>query len=358
MSIRFDLSAKQDITNSFNSTFRTNLVKTLSIIQEEKSQLVQHSNKLQANYETKIENILIENEVLNEKCNSLNKLNFEQQKQMQKMFLEMDEKKEQSERQANKKIDEIKRLKQMLNLSNEKIKYLNQKHSIEIENLRKKFNKDFDQLRFNNENITIRNGELSRSNLELRKKIQQLESDLKDANEKSFINKQNAELQTKQKKELKEETEKAACNLKKEIQSLELLRDEYLKKSQQQQESVEHMLKQLGSFQSELSGLIERNTKLNEKLKKANSLSDLYKNKYHELKKFLQRELSKIKLIDDKENKNLQLQQEKLIISHTERLYETNKRIKDLIRDLKIEDILGDKSEDLSCLNTKELEIE
>ncbi len=319
----------------------------MGTIQEEKAQLLQQSNKQQTNYETKIENILIENEVLNEKCNSLNKLNFEQQKQMQKMFQELDEKKESSERQANKKIDEIKRLKQMLNLSNEKIKYLNHKHSVEIENMKKRFSKDFDQLRFNNENNTIRNGELSRSNLELRKKLHQLEIDLKDVNEKSFVHKQNAELQCKQKKELKEETDRTISKLKKDIESLESLREEYLIKNKNQQESVEVMLKQLDSFQKELSNLVEQNTKLNDKLKKANQSSESYHKKYYALKGFLKNELGKIKITEEKENKYLKIQQEKLINNHTERLYETNKKIKDLIRELKIEDILNDKSDSL-----------
>jgi hypothetical protein len=325
----------------------------LSIIQEEKAQLLQQSNKLQTNYETKMENILIENEVLNEKYNSLNKLSFEQQKQMQKMFQELDEKKEIFERQANKKLDEIKRLKQMLNLSNEKIKYLNQKHRIEIENIKKRLSKDLDQLRFNNENNTIRNGELSRSNLELRKKLHQLEIELKDTSEKLFVNKQNAELQCKQKKELKEETEKATSKLKKEIESLESLREEYLIKNKNQQESVDLMLKQLNSFKKELSDLVEQNTKLTEKLKKANQASELFKNKYYTLKEFFKKELCKIKIIDEKDNKNLKIQQEKFNNTHTEYLYETNRKIKDLIRELKIEDILNDKSDSF----TNELEI-
>ena len=50
--------------------------------------------------------------------------------------------------------------------------------------------------------------------------MHQLEIELKDTSEKLFVNKQNAELQCKQKKELKEETEKATSKLKKEIESL------------------------------------------------------------------------------------------------------------------------------------------
>lgn len=256
------------------------------------------------------------------------------------MFQELDEKKELTQKHAVKKSDEIKRLKQLLNLANEKIKYLEEKHSNIMENTRKKFNKDNEQLKFMNENNTIRNGELSRSNLEMRKKIHQLEIDLKDSNEKGFINKQNADLYLKQKKEIKEQSEKVINSLRDETQSLELKRDEYLKKYQQQQELVDNMLKQLSSFQVELDTLVTRNTQLDEKVKKANNLSESYKNKYYELKDFLKKELSKIKFNEEKENK--QHQRDK-IVSQSERLFDTNKRIINLIKELKIEDILIDK---------------
>lgn len=321
------------------------MIKTLNTIQEEKTQLVQQSNRQLAIFETKLGEILLENEALNEKCNSLSKLSFEQQKQMQKMFIELDEKKDFTEKQAVKKSDEIKRLKQLLNLAQEKIKYLQQKHSTEIENIKKKLIKDYDQLKFQHENNTIRNGELSRSNLELRKKLQQLEADLKEANEKSFLNKQNCELNLKQKKELKEESDKTISTLKKEIQSLEKLRDDYLKKSQQQQDVVDQMLKQLNEFQTELDSLVARNVQLNDKLKKSNSNTDAYKKKYNELKQFLKQELDKIRFNNDEKENKQQLEQEKSINNHTERLFETNQRIKNLIKDLKIDDILNEKTD-------------
>lgn len=262
------------------------------------------------------------------------------------MFQELDKKKELTEKHAVKKSDEIKRLKQLLNLANEKIKYSQEKHSNIMENTRKKFNKDNEQLKFMNENNTIRNGELSRSNLEMRKKIHQLEIDLKDSNEKGLINKQNADLYLKQKKEIKEQSDKVINSLRDETQSLELKRDEYLKKYQQQQELVDNMLKQLSSFQVELDTLVTRNTQLDDKVKKANSLSESYKNKYYELKDFLKKELSKIKFNEEKENK----QHRDKIVSQSERLFDTNKRIIDLIKELKIEDILIDKDQN-KCFN-------
>lgn len=336
------------LTEKFNEE-RLSLIKALNTIQEEKAVVVQQSAKQIASYESKLESLQLDYDSLNEKCTSLTKLSFEQQKQMQKMFFELDEKKDSNEKQAMKKTDEIRRLKQMLNLANEKIKYLQQKHSVDVENMRKKYLKENEQLKFSNESNTMRNGELSRANLEMRKKIQQLETDLKEANEKCFINKQNADSNSRQKKEQKEESDKLIANLRKEIESLEQIRDEYLKKSQLQQDSIEKMLKQLAGFQSELDVLVDRNSLLNDKLKKANSTSEAYKKKYYDLKDFLRKEVSKIKLNEEKENKNYQ---ESLLINQkhqnenqNERLFEANKRIKNLIKELRLDDILNDRKD-------------
>ena len=121
--------------------------------------------------------------------------------------------------------------------------------------------------------------------------MHQLETSLKEVTDKWQTSKQNVEMLTKQKKELKEEIDRTNFSLKKQIHVLEQLRDEYLRKNASQQNSIEQMLQQIGMFQSELDLLLKQNTSLNERAKKATSAGEAYKRKYVQLKEVLKRDL-------------------------------------------------------------------
>lgn len=241
--------------------------------------------------ETGQQNFENENEKLRKKVDSLYELNLDQQKQIQKMFNDIESKSQSNEKICLKKGDELKRAKQALNLSQEKQKFYQIKHENEIEELKKKYSEEIDQLKFSNQQMTLRNGELSRSNGDMRKKIQNLENDLKSLNEKYSHIKQNNDFLMKQKKELKEENERVNMVHKKEAEKMEKIREEYLKKNESQKNSLDKMFEQISKFQKEIEALIKRNGELELKLKNRKESYEIYKKKYLEIKNFAKKEL-------------------------------------------------------------------
>lgn len=283
-----ELSYKSALTIYENQLKSVNI--SLNNLNEEKKALTE---SISQNQEEKLHlhnqlesyvNLELRYNELKEKFDTVSYANFEQQNKIEQLVKESETKSTDNIKNSQKKCDELKRLKQAHNLGQEKLKYLQTKHETESQAIKKQFSKEIEQFKFTNEQISIRNGELSRSNAEIRKKNRQLENDLKDANEKCFINKKNADLYTKQKKELKEEVEKTTKDLKNQIIHLEKMRDVYLKKNNSQQESVEDMLQQIASFKAEFERLVSRNSYLEEKSKKLNSQCDVYKEKYSELR--------------------------------------------------------------------------
>ena len=270
----------------FNHNFkfyfdRNSLIKSLNTIQEEKSKLNLQLETQIKESNNKHEATEAELKELSHKYKELTRANIEQQSQIEKLLEDLATKDSVTEAKPSiKKCDEVKRLRQSLQLSNDKLKYLNTKNETEMQQLKKKTAKEMEVLKLTSEQTIARNGELSRSNCDLRKKNQQLEIELKEVHEKLYVSKQNTELLKRVKKEFKEELD----NAKKEIASLENLRDECLKKNKAQQAAIEQMLEQIASFKSEFELLIKRNSNLEEKLKKLTNSCDLYKNKCLELK--------------------------------------------------------------------------
>ena len=145
-------------------------------------------------------NLEIKYNELKDQFDKLSYKSLEQTNKINELMKDTETKNLDSATQSVKKGDELKRLRQSLNLGQEKIKYLQAKYETDLANMKKQFAKDVEHLKSANEQTSIRNGEFSRSNGELRKKNRQLEMDLKSANEKCFINKQNADLLCRQKK--------------------------------------------------------------------------------------------------------------------------------------------------------------
>lgn len=260
--------------------------------------------------EKNIQSLNTENESNKRSIESLNKLNFEQQKQIQKLFYDIEEKNSLAEKQTAKKGDEVKRIRQSLNIANEKLKYQQLKYEADCDDLKKKFQKEIDQLKFSNEQAIIRNGELSRSNGEMRKRIQTMESDLKDLAEKCNATKHNTDILFKQKKDLKEENERTCLNLKKEIDVLQKQRDDYLKKTATQQTAIDNMIEQISTFQKDLESIVKQNEIISEKLKKTKSTNETYKKKYGDIKSSLKKTLTELENLRElrvKEQKQKQL---------------------------------------------------
>lgn len=303
-------------------------------------------------YEKKFENLKYENDKQKDSLDSLNKLNFEQQKQIQKLLKDIEDKHANIEKQSVKKCDELKRLKQSVTLANDKLKYQQLKHESEVDELRKKFSKDLDHLKFSTEQTSSRNGELSKSNTELRAKVKQLEHELKEVSDKFNILKHNYDSTYKLKKDVKEEHERVVFELKKEIDTLVQVRDEYLKKNNSQQVSIEKMLEQISHFQKEFEVLVKQNTSLNEKIKKLAANCDAYKKKYAQMKTYLKKlwiEEEKIKKL--KEQQQLINQQQQLQHSQQANLIASTQAqanlIDNLVKNLDLLNSIDDNDENI-----------
>ncbi len=160
--------------------------------QDEKQHLLDqldHYKQLQLRYDD-----------LKSKHDLLEFTNFEDKNRIQQLQSELALKLSDRDKQTSKSGDELKRVRQALNLSQEKIKYLQTKHEGEMQQARKQWKQDLEQMKARNDQTQSRNSELSRSNGELRKKNRQLEEDLNSLNEKYYVTKQSSDLLSKQKK--------------------------------------------------------------------------------------------------------------------------------------------------------------
>jgi len=271
---------------------RAFLVNSLNELQHEKDTLGYQLSSESTHLERKLDCLSKENERMRKSLQSLNDLCGEQQKKIKELSQCLSEKSSSNEKQSQKKAEELKRLRQSFNLSQEKVKYWQLKHQTDLEELKKSKEKELETIKSSNDQLTNRNGELSRSNSELRKRAQTIENELKELNDKLNLSKHSLDVANKQKKDLKEELDRSSFNFKKEINVLEQLRDEYIKKNTCQQQSIEQMLEQINKFKDDLDELIKRNQTLNEKIVKLNSNCDAYKKKYSEIKFYLKKVLS------------------------------------------------------------------
>jgi len=252
----------------------------------------------------------------------MNSINLDLQKQIQKLLADLEHKNVLNEKQNQKKLDELKSLRHTLSLSNDKLNYQKLKYESQIDDMKKQYSKELDTLKTANDKTIISNGELSRSNTNMRNKIKQLETEMKDLTEKNRVNKINMELIGKQKKEAKEVHDQVVFGLKKEIECLEQLRDEYAKKNNVQQESIEQMLDKMNNFQEEFEYLVKCNTSIREKMVKINHNCEIYKKKYYEMKLYLKKimmEEEKIQKLRDCQT-NASNKQEKQKISQNTNL--------------------------------------
>ncbi|XP_071146821.1 coiled-coil domain-containing protein 150-like isoform X4 [Mytilus edulis] len=135
----------------------------------------------------------------------------------------------------------------------------------------KKNSRDIAEVRKQNDNLSTRNMELVKANTELRHKMTENESQTKDLKDKIRDQKKRLEYLHKSKKDLEENSDKVR-ELKCEIEDLENLRDEYVKRNTDQVE-----LRQLAQNQAETNLLIQQREV---ELEKERTVSHENKRKY------------------------------------------------------------------------------
>ena len=118
----------------------------------------------------------------------MNELSVDQQKRIERLFSDFEEKAAQSEKLLRSKEEEVKRAKQAQQRSEEQIKFNEIKHTKDVDEIKKKAKKDVDEWRFKYEQTASNNAELSRANGEMRRRLQTIEGDVKVLAEKvAFI---------------------------------------------------------------------------------------------------------------------------------------------------------------------------
>ncbi|XP_063410200.1 coiled-coil domain-containing protein 150-like isoform X5 [Mytilus trossulus] len=126
----------------------------------------------------------------------------------------------------------------------------------------KKNSRDIAEVRKQNDNLSTRNMELVKANTELRHKMTENESQTKDLKDKIRDQKKRLEYLHKSKKDLEENSEKVR-ELKCEIEDLENLRDEYVKRNTDQGEMINTFMNQIASLQVELRQLAQNQAETN-----------------------------------------------------------------------------------------------
>jgi hypothetical protein len=240
-------------------------------------------------HEKKLETLQADHAKQQLTLDSVNNLNLDLQKQIQKLLADADHKHELNEKFAQKKLDDIKNLKQTCHLTGEKLKYQKLKFESQIEDLKKMFAKELENVKLNHDKAIVNNGELSRSNTSMRTKIKQLELECKEFLEKQRTSRLSLDLAHKQKREAKEAFELQVFGLKREIDCLREQRDEIAKKNNAQQASIEEMLEKMNNFQEEFEYLIKCNTSAREKMEKVQQNCETYKKRYYEMKLYLKK---------------------------------------------------------------------
>lgn len=209
---------------------------------------------------------------------------------------------EELQTELGKKDSTIKALKNQKSTSQQEWQFEMKQFEERMENLReelkkereksvKKNTRDIAEVKKQNDNLSTRNMELVKANTELRQKTTEYESLVKDLKEKIRDQKKRLEYLHKSKKDLEENSDKVR-ELKSEIEDLEHLRDEYIKRNTEQGEMINTFMNQIASLQVELKQLAQNQAETNlliqqreSELEKERTLSDENKRKYEHTRK-------------------------------------------------------------------------
>ncbi|XP_060075980.1 coiled-coil domain-containing protein 150-like [Ylistrum balloti] len=143
-----------------------------------------------------------------------------------------------------------------LRLFEERMENLREELRKEREKSYKKTSRDIAEIKKQNDNLQNRNMELVKTNTELRHKVTENESMVKDLKEKVADQKRKNDYLYRSKRDLEDNVDKVK-EMRSEIEDLERLRDEYMKRNHDQGEMINTFMNQIACLQSELRNLAQ-----------------------------------------------------------------------------------------------------
>ncbi|XP_033763088.1 coiled-coil domain-containing protein 150-like isoform X3 [Pecten maximus] len=149
-----------------------------------------------------------------------------------------------------------------LRLFEERMENLREELRKEREKSYKKTSRDIAEIKKQNDNLQNRNMELVKTNTELRHKGTESEKSIKDLKEKVADQKRKNDYLHRSKRELEDNVDKVK-EMRSEIEDLERLRDEYMKRNHDQGDMINTFMNQIASLQSELRNLAQAQSQTN-----------------------------------------------------------------------------------------------
>ncbi|XP_021369483.1 coiled-coil domain-containing protein 150-like isoform X3 [Mizuhopecten yessoensis] len=149
-----------------------------------------------------------------------------------------------------------------LRLFEERMENLREELRKEREKSHKKTSRDIAEIKKQNDNLQNRNMELVKTNTELRHRVTECDSTAKDLKEKVADQKRKNEYLHRSKRELEDNVDKVK-EMRSEIEDLERLRDEYMKRNHDQGEMINTFMNQIACLQSELRNLAQAQSQTN-----------------------------------------------------------------------------------------------
>ncbi|XP_033763087.1 coiled-coil domain-containing protein 150-like isoform X2 [Pecten maximus] len=178
-----------------------------------------------------------------------------------------------------------------LRLFEERMENLREELRKEREKSYKKTSRDIAEIKKQNDNLQNRNMELVKTNTELRHKGTESEKSIKDLKEKVADQKRKNDYLHRSKRELEDNVDKVK-EMRSEIEDLERLRDEYMKRNHDQGDMINTFMNQIASLQSELRNLAQAQSQTNslinqreEALEKERLYKEDSRRKYKETKR-------------------------------------------------------------------------
>ncbi|XP_059155112.1 coiled-coil domain-containing protein 150-like [Physella acuta] len=219
--------------------------------------------------------------------------------------------------ELGKRDSQINQLKTLRNKENEEWKQEKKKIEEQAESLRlelrkekdkngKKITKELGEIRKQNENLSNRNQELVKANTEIRQKLSELEREQEDLKTKLSGQRHKMEYLHKAKKQLEDNLNKMKT-VREDIDELEQMRKEYMKKNVEQGEAIAKFINQISSLQDEMRQLASAHVKAQQLLKmkeealeKERKIREEMRKKYTESKKKEEQLFKKSQSTDEK----------------------------------------------------------
>ncbi|GFS01137.1 coiled-coil domain-containing protein 150-like [Elysia marginata] len=166
----------------------------------------------------------------------------------------------------------------------EKVESLHLELKKEKEKNAKKASRDLVEMRKQCENLSSRNQDLVRSNTELRQRMADAEKDKEEMRSKVAGQRHKLEYLHKAKKQVEDNLNKMKA-VRQEIEELEQMRDEYMRKNTEQGETISKFVEQMSGLQDELRHLAQAYTSTQQMLKLKEDALDKERRVREEMKK-------------------------------------------------------------------------